>query len=139
MGALRATELARYGMIGVGEIYRLFASGELDADDEVAMVFDQSDFSPISDPLVNIRIALDKALLAKIISKETKKLFLEQSQSLYFPERTFKGALALLEGRIPEEEWIALHAFHSTAPDAKRSDAIQLLKEMKSYLDTLNA
>ena len=37
MGALRAAELAPFGMIGVGAIYRAFARGALDADDEVAV------------------------------------------------------------------------------------------------------
>src|SRR6188472_938210 len=51
MGALRAAELAPWGMQGVGEIYRAFASGELSADDEVAVAHlpaDQ-DHRPISD------------------------------------------------------------------------------------------
>jgi hypothetical protein len=37
MGALRAAELAPWGMIGAGEIYEAFARGELSADDEVAV------------------------------------------------------------------------------------------------------
>ena len=37
MGALRAAELAPFGMIGVGAIYRAFARGALVADDEVAV------------------------------------------------------------------------------------------------------
>src|SRR3954449_1100985 len=45
MGALRAAELALYGMVGVGLIFDLFASGDLDADDEVAMTFDPATFS----------------------------------------------------------------------------------------------
>ena len=37
MGALRAAELAPFGMRGVGPIYRAFARGALVADDEVAV------------------------------------------------------------------------------------------------------
>src|SRR6185503_9427900 len=37
MGALRAAELAAFGMEGVGVIYEAFKRGELDADDEVAV------------------------------------------------------------------------------------------------------
>src|SRR5262249_8598482 len=37
MGALRAAELAPFGMRGVGAIYRAFAAGRLVADDEVAV------------------------------------------------------------------------------------------------------
>ena len=36
MGALRAAELDAYGMLGVGRIYQMYASGEICGDDEVA-------------------------------------------------------------------------------------------------------
>jgi len=139
MGALRAVELARYGMIGVGQVFELFASGELDADDEVAMVFDQSSFRPISDPLVNLRIALAEAHKQRVISEETRRLFIEEARKIYFPDRTFKQVLQNIEDRITEQEMLALRHFLANAPDAKRDDAIQLLHEMKTYLDTLNA
>ena len=139
MGALRAVELARYGMIGVGQVFELFASGELDADDEVAMVFDQSSFRPISDPLVNLRIALAEAHRQRVISEETRRLFIEEARRIYFPDRTFKRVLQSIENKISAQEVQALREFLANAPDAKRDDAIQLLHEMKTYLDTLNA
>ena len=38
MGALRAAELHRFGMIGVGRIYRFFRSGLFTDDDELAVI-----------------------------------------------------------------------------------------------------
>jgi hypothetical protein len=139
MGALRAVELARYGMIGIGQVYRLFASGDLDADDEVAMVFDQVDYAPLSDPLVNMRIALEAARASAVISEETKRLFIEEACKIYFPERTYDRVLTEIGERIPEVEKAALRRFLPSAPDAKREDAIQLLQEMKAYLTALDA
>ena len=40
MGALRAAEMDTLGMVGIGEIYRMYKSGELESDDEVALVFE---------------------------------------------------------------------------------------------------
>ena len=40
MGALRAAEMDTLGMVGIGEMYRMYKSGELESDDEVALVFD---------------------------------------------------------------------------------------------------
>lgn len=37
MGALRAAELAAFGMEGVGKIYKYYASGDLQDDDEVTI------------------------------------------------------------------------------------------------------
>lgn len=38
MGALRAAELDTFGMIGIGSIYRAYRDGQLEDDDEVALV-----------------------------------------------------------------------------------------------------
>ncbi len=61
MGALRAAEMDTLGMVGIGEIYRMYKSGELESDDEVALVFDPSSGLALSEPLINIRFTLKRA------------------------------------------------------------------------------
>jgi hypothetical protein len=46
MGALRAAELHRYGMIGIGKIFEMYRDGEED-DSLVAMTFDAESCRPI--------------------------------------------------------------------------------------------
>lgn len=74
MGALRAAELAPFGMRGVGTIYQWYRRGEITADDEVAVAHLPAEYAyrATSDALVNIRYSLAKhkprnaaALLAK--------------------------------------------------------------------------
>ncbi len=138
MGALRAVELAPYGMVGVGQIFRLFASEELDADDEVAMVYDSQTLRPTSDPLVNMRIAFKAAADQGIISEETRALLVNEAKKIYFPERNYKYVLSRLINEIPEDETANLKQFLGTnPPDAKREDAIELLHQMNSYLTSL--
>ncbi|KAF5430390.1 hypothetical protein C5S42_00430, partial [Candidatus Methanomarinus sp.] len=55
MGALRASELDSYGMIGVGCIYEWYRDGVIESDDEVAVTFHPETLQPLSVPLVNIR------------------------------------------------------------------------------------
>src|SRR5205814_1005092 len=57
MGALRAAELHGFGMQGVGRIFEAFRSGELEDDDEVAVVHGDAGiaFAPTSDAMVNLR------------------------------------------------------------------------------------
>ena len=45
------------GMVGVGEVYRMYASGELMDDDEVALAHGDEDsgYRPASEPMVNLR------------------------------------------------------------------------------------
>ena len=40
MGALRASELDVLGMTGIGYVYNQYASGEVDSDDDVAVMLD---------------------------------------------------------------------------------------------------
>lgn len=57
MGALRALELAPYGMVGLGEVFRLFESGEVEGDDEVALSHGPAEmgYMELSVPLVDLR------------------------------------------------------------------------------------
>ncbi len=57
MGALRALELAPYGMVGLGEVFRLFENGEIEGDDEVALSHGPAEmgYVELSVPLVDLR------------------------------------------------------------------------------------
>jgi TfuA protein len=55
MGVLRAVECRTLGMTGSGWVYERYLSGEIDADAEVALMFDPENFEPVTIPLVNVR------------------------------------------------------------------------------------
>ncbi|MFV8750618.1 TfuA-related McrA-glycine thioamidation protein [Nannocystaceae bacterium ST9] len=132
MGALRAVELHRYGMIGVGRIFELFHTRVLEADDEVAMAFDPDSGKPVSVPMVNIRLALEQAVSDGVVSAESGATLRELVRAVYFPNRSYPMMLSLAEGRIPESERLALRAWlKERSPDAKRDDAILLLHEVR--------
>ena len=63
MGALRAAELEAFGMVGVGEVFRMFRDGVLEDDDEVAVIHGPSDaaYVTLTEALVNIRATLASA------------------------------------------------------------------------------
>jgi hypothetical protein len=63
MGALRAAETERFGMIGVGQIFRMYANGAIVDDDEVALVHGPAglDFIKLTEPMVNVRATLTAA------------------------------------------------------------------------------
>lgn len=131
MGALRAVELAPYGMVGVGQIFEMFHSGRLQADDEVAMVFDPETFRPLSEPLVNIRIAVAAAVAQGVVAEATGEAIIAAAKALYFPQRSYHAALQALGPRLDAQERNAFMAFLRTrAPDAKRDDAMEMLRRM---------
>jgi TfuA protein len=129
MGALRAVELAPFGMTGVGEIYRLYAEGILDSDDEVAMVYNGDTLAPLSVPLVNMRLALRAAVGQGLATADFAELVIDAASALYYPDRTYNHVFAALNVR-PAEPLAQFLSCH----DAKRDDAIQMLVEMRKYI-----
>src|SRR5512137_1443078 len=90
MGALRAAEMDTLGMVGIGKIYQMYKNGELESDDEVALVFDPSSGMALSEPLINIRFTLRRANDAGIIDSGTHDALLTAARSVFYPQRTYR-------------------------------------------------
>src|SRR5919107_228337 len=92
LGALRAVELKKFGIIGIGKIFELFLKGIIDSDDEVAVTF--TGYAGYkSDALIDIRYNLFLALKNNIIDNYTKKIILRISKNTYFPYRTYNDTI----------------------------------------------
>src|SRR3979490_844812 len=125
MGALRAAETYNLGTIGIGKIFAMFRDGILDGDDEVALLYEPGTYRKLSEPLVNLRCALDMAATAKIIDEKERDRLVSQMKSYYFPERSHKALQRLCPA-------LGSYFRDSVLPDVKRDDALQLLIAMKS-------
>jgi hypothetical protein len=121
MGALRAAELAPFGMIGVGAIYKAFVSGELTRDDEVAVAHlpAAQHYKPISDALVNIRATLEHA--------PNRARLIALAQRRFYRERTW-AQLVADAGPLARslQAWLAKHP----PIDRKAADAKLLLSRL---------
>jgi len=139
MGALRASELDRYGMEGVGTIYEQYKSGVLISDDEVALLFDPEALNPLSEPLVNIRYNLDVAEKQGILSTDANAKLLEVAKALYYPERVYDQILAAAAGMVEHAELARFKKFLvDEKRDLKREDAIEALKRLKALAELLD-
>jgi hypothetical protein len=126
MGALRAAELWRFGMRGYGEVFRLYRDGEIDGDDEVAIVHGAAEdgYHGYSDPLVSIRVALRDAADAAVISQGEAALMLAEAVAMPFRSRSFRA----LESRAPAGPAERFRAWRSVRDtDLKAADARLLL------------
>jgi hypothetical protein len=135
MGALRAAETAEFGMIGVGEIYRMYAEGELQDDDEVALVHGQEEigYRKMSEPMVNVRATIRAAQDRGLINGEDGARLTVIAKSIYFVDRTFPTifARAAAEG-MRADVLQRVQGFVSTNyVDLKAQDSIQLLKTIR--------
>jgi hypothetical protein len=132
MGALRASELDVYGMIGVGEIYQAFRRKELESDDEVALIFDPFTFEPLSEPLVNIRHNLNIALEKGVIGEDISQALLESAKSLYFPDRNYRRIIDACQGLADRNALERFRKFLDTEKrDLKMEDAKKALRLAK--------
>ena len=140
LGALRAVELSKYGMIGVGKIFNLFRKGILDADDEVAVTFTgYSNYK--SEALIDIRYNLFLAQKMGIIDIETKKVILRISKQTYFPYRTYSDILDKCKHKYPEiNSQIEKFSEHiqTNRKSLKENDAVLLLKRIKGDMESLD-
>jgi hypothetical protein len=128
MGALRAAELAPFGMIGVGGIYRDYARGHLVADDEVAVAHLPAEygFRATSDALVNLRAGIARA---PMLTERTRTVLVELARGRFYRERSWQQLVT--DGRaakLPARQLAALAAWPK--PDRKADDARALLRRL---------
>ncbi len=137
LGALRAVELSKYGMIGVGKIFNMFKKGILDADDEVAVTFtDYSNYK--SEALIDIRYNLFLAQKMGIIDEGIKKIILRVSKQTYFPYRTYGDILDKCKQMHPEiNSQVEKFRDHiqTNRKSLKEDDAVLLLKRIKGDME----
>lgn len=95
MGALRAAELHQVGMIGVGKIFGMYRDGEIEADDEVAVLHTEGpDWTVLSEALVNMRHTLHLAQAAGDLSPQEHEQLLRTAQRLHYTRRSWRSVAA---------------------------------------------
>ncbi|QRK08247.1 hypothetical protein JQX13_51390 [Archangium violaceum] len=139
MGALRAAELAAFGMVGVGNIFEAFHRGELEDDDEVAVVHAPAEdgFRPLSEAMVNIRATLRAAEAQGLIGPPLREMLERMAKGLFYPDRVWPGLLARAAGAGgSREELDALRAWLPRGRvEQKKRDALALLRAMRAHLE----
>jgi hypothetical protein len=133
LGALRAVELERYGMRGIGEIFRMYRSGRVDGDDEIAMLYSPDGQQALSEALVNIRCTLQQARRQGVLSLREADVLRRMAKALYFPDRTYERLLVEARGHIDDATLFKFREYLAGggACDLKRLDAIALLTTIR--------
>lgn len=132
MGALRAAEVAE--MVGVGVVHRMFETGTIESDDEVAVAFDPESLRPLSESLVNIRYAVECLVRPGTISADAGERILSAAKRLFYTERSYPMILrqAGLADQIDGPILLSMLNSHNL----KREDAITLLDHLRQQRET---
>ncbi len=132
MGALRAAELHPFGMLGYGEIFARYRDGDLEADDEVAMVHGgMHDGYPVFvDALVNIRATLSHVQAIGLLSASDAGAMVAAARRLPFTARHWNTLLA--EAGLPRQLATTLRAMRQ---DVKHRDAVLALRQLRDQAE----
>jgi hypothetical protein len=134
MGALRAAELAEFGMVGVGRIYECYRSGRIVKDDEVAVTFNPVTGEQIAEPLVNVRYQLKAAEDGGILTAKERHELIELAGRFFYPDRTYTYIVgrAVKADIISPEKAAGLLEFIRDKPlSLKAEDAVLLLNKIR--------
>ncbi len=138
MGALRAAELWRFGMVGVGRIFEEYRDGVIEDDDEVALLHAPAEYGYLgfSEPLANIRHTLASAAEAGVITEVAAGRIANLARELFYPERTYDRILERAEeAGVADGEIAALRAWlPEGAINRKREDALEMLRAMGEFI-----
>jgi hypothetical protein len=94
-GALRAAEMAAFGMRGIGRIYEAFREGVLEDDDEVAVLHgpEELGYPAVTEAMVNIRATLAEAARQGVVEPSLAASLTGIAKALFYKERNYSGIL----------------------------------------------
>jgi hypothetical protein len=133
MGALRAAECGAFGMIGIGEIHRRCACGEVTEDADVAQLHAPEEFNylPLTESWVNVEPTLRRMQAQRVLPGAAIGALLKAGRSVHYRERTYLEIIRRV-GTLSDAEtatvrrWLRDHAV-----DQKRLDALAVLQWLR--------
>ena len=130
MGALRASELDDFGMVGIGKVFHDYRTGSIESDDDVAVVINPETFEQLSEAFISMNYTFKAALAEGIINKSDCETLIKTAKSIYYPKRSYNKVLN--EADIEDERKKLLQKFlKDNTIDVKKEDAIAVLKYVK--------
>lgn len=138
MGALRAAELAPFGMVGMGKIFEAYRDGVYTDDDEVAVLHGGAaeGYRALSEPMVNIRATVAAAVEAGVIRAASGERLLRAAKETFYQERSLAGAIdRTWDVGTGEAEAARLRRFIAGGGyvDQKRLDALALVRHLAGW------
>jgi hypothetical protein len=128
MGALRAAELDRFGMEGVGAIYEYYRDGWLTSDADVAVLHADADagYRALTWPLVNVRATVEALRRDGRLTPEDSEAVLAAAGALHFTDRSRRTIARALgsDGMAPAHAEGLAELLATGYVDQKALDAI---------------
>jgi hypothetical protein len=137
MGALRAAECSAFGMVGIGEVYRRYATGEVTDDADVAQLHAPAELNylPLTEPWVNIEPTFRGMEEQGVLRRAAIEALIATAKRIHYSERTYPEIVRLTEELTEDEAATALQWLRDHAVDQKRQDALAVLEWLRGQAD----
>jgi hypothetical protein len=141
MGALRAAELHRFGMVGIGEVFEAYRDGRQQRDDAVAVLHGPGELGwpQLTRSLVDIEATLATAERNGVIEPSDTRALTQSAKILFWRERTYLAVVeqALAKGWSGERAdaflaWVAKNEVFQ-----KERDCLALLEHVSANWQAL--
>lgn len=95
MGAIRAAELAPFGMVGIGAIFEAYRDGIYVDDDEVALLQGPAAFGyrAMSEAMVNVRATVASAVVSGVLTPAAADRLLCCAKNTFYQDRSFDSLI----------------------------------------------
>lgn len=137
LGALRAAECDRFGMVGLGAIYDDYRSGRRVADADVAVVHSPREmgYAPLSVALVDVEATLARLRAMEAINPADAGILRTAAATMFFKERTWSALVQRCAKTTRSgEHLIAL--LEKNATSQKTIDALHLVDTLAELVET---
>jgi hypothetical protein len=140
MGAVRAVQLERAGMQGVGRIFRLFRRGSLSDSDEVYLLHAPAAlrYRPLTLPLVNIRYTARRLRRAGHITAADEGAIIAYMRDVPWFDRDRQALSAAVYrscGRSRSTQ--VLQSFDRMYRDVKQEDALAVVSAVNEHVSSV--
>jgi hypothetical protein len=140
IGALRAAELATFGMVGVGQIFDDYLNGRLEDDDEVAVDHGPQElgYPRLNEPMVDIRATLARARQVGVIGPNCEMALLGIAKHMFYAERQYPKLLAMAKTQgTSTSELDRLQVWIQRGMvSLKREDALAMLRVIRDFVQS---
>lgn len=132
MGALRAAECFRLGMIGIGAIFADYRDGRRVADADVAVLHGpvETGFRPLTVALVDAEATIEAMAAADALREGEAERLAAAATALHFKDRTWRQVTAMA-GLDPDRVADIRRRAQDCGVSAKRDDALTLVRTLR--------
>lgn len=135
MGALRAAELWRFGMRGVGRVFRLYRRNIITDDDEVCLIHGplEANYVPFTCTMIEIRYTLRKMRRAGVIDRKVETHVIGALKNAHFSNRNVDFIREEFAKCSEAEGQVIFSMFQRMYVRVKEDDAARLVSELLGF------